>query len=635
MKTKFKPLIILFTIICCLSSHSFLLQAKADDSRWNSNTKIHFLSLRSHGDAILLESNGKFAMIDSGEDNDYPDGSNPRYPLRNGTVIGNGCEEQVISYLKKQGVTADNFMFYIGTHAHSDHIGSAASVIKEFHPQRVYLLKYDDSYIQTDDALWDNQYIYDKTILAAYETGAKLIQTFNTKYTADTYAAANEAATQDVSTYAASQARISDAYYDPSTSTDYRDPESVYRGEPLLTPYSDDLTSDDTLDFSHLEDAQNSAITGSPYLTLGDMSLELLNYDRDWRRYPANDANEMSLCVKLTAFDHQIFLGGDLPVAEEKSIASRIGKVDVMKLSHHGYSSSNSPEFMQTLSPSIVIQPGDYQNIPSFRLNEFDTLFTKLKTQIYATTWYTDSYQALIVDLKDLDTNIPQDELVLTTTSSKEKIFFQNGYKYRTTGFVPFENRTYLLVDSPYPITNQWYHFNNRWYFSDTDSALVKGWIFYDQNVYYTNDRFERISGLLSDNKNNYYFNPYGVLIAKSWCCIDGKWYYFNTSDEYQTGWLAVQGSWYYLNRQGIMQTGWQYLNGTWYYLKSSGAMATGWQYINGTWYFMDASGSMHTGWLLLGNTWYFMNQSGQMLTGWQLINGTWYYFYANGAMSA
>ena len=32
-------------------------------------------------DAILLESNGHYAMIDMGEDYDFPDDSDPRYPL--------------------------------------------------------------------------------------------------------------------------------------------------------------------------------------------------------------------------------------------------------------------------------------------------------------------------------------------------------------------------------------------------------------------------------------------------------------------------------------------------------------------------------------------------------------------------
>ena len=104
-----------------------------------SYSKIHFITLPYNSDAILLESNGHFGMIDSGEDSDYPDGSDPRYPLRNNVYTGEGFEQQVIDYMHRVGVTQDNFDFYLGTHPHSDHIGSADEVIREFHPQKEFI----------------------------------------------------------------------------------------------------------------------------------------------------------------------------------------------------------------------------------------------------------------------------------------------------------------------------------------------------------------------------------------------------------------------------------------------------------------------------------------------------------------
>ena len=43
----------------------------------------------SGSDAILLESNGHYALIDMGEDYDFPDGTNPRYPSRVGITRQN------------------------------------------------------------------------------------------------------------------------------------------------------------------------------------------------------------------------------------------------------------------------------------------------------------------------------------------------------------------------------------------------------------------------------------------------------------------------------------------------------------------------------------------------------------------
>lgn len=131
------------------------------------------------GDAIIIESNSRFGMVDSGESGDYPDGSNPRYPFRTGTTIGHGTEDRVLSYLDSLGVTEDNFDFYIGTHPHSDHIGNAGLIIRKYKPSRVYTPRYDDSYLTSSWGLWDNQYVYDDLVNAAKEVGAGLYLDFD------------------------------------------------------------------------------------------------------------------------------------------------------------------------------------------------------------------------------------------------------------------------------------------------------------------------------------------------------------------------------------------------------------------------------------------------------------------------
>ena len=139
--------------------------------------KIHFLTFEGNTEGVLLESrdangNPVFGMINSGEDWDYPKGDNARYPLRSGIVINEGYDQEVRDYLTKMGVNKDNFQFYIATHPHSDHIGTADLVIREFQPQNLYIMPYDDSMIdtsQTEVHLWDNQYVYDQALEAAEE----------------------------------------------------------------------------------------------------------------------------------------------------------------------------------------------------------------------------------------------------------------------------------------------------------------------------------------------------------------------------------------------------------------------------------------------------------------------------------
>ena len=138
-------------------------------------TKIHFIALNNSTDAILLESNGHYGLVDSGEDWEYPDGTDERYPLRSDITQGIGYEQQVIHYLKKQGVKQLNF--YIATHSHSDHIGSGDEILDAFPTDRLYIQRYEDSYIaeSNEENLWDNQYIYDDIIDAANRNGTEII----------------------------------------------------------------------------------------------------------------------------------------------------------------------------------------------------------------------------------------------------------------------------------------------------------------------------------------------------------------------------------------------------------------------------------------------------------------------------
>ena len=184
MKNKLKHLLCGISTLCLAGSLVFASPIGSESVQASSNYHstdgtVHFLTLPDNTDAILLECDGKFGMVDSGEDSDYPHGNDSRYPLRPGVTTGNGYEGRVISYLQELGVNSSNFEFYIGTHPHSDHIGSADEVIRTFHPKRVYIEPYSDKDITDETHLWDNLYVYDQMVSAAKDTGATLIQYFN------------------------------------------------------------------------------------------------------------------------------------------------------------------------------------------------------------------------------------------------------------------------------------------------------------------------------------------------------------------------------------------------------------------------------------------------------------------------
>lgn len=139
--------------------------------------------------------------------------------------------------------------------------------------------------------------------------------------------------------------------------------------------------------------------------------------------------------------------------------------------------------------------------------------------------------------------------------------------------------------------------------------------------------------GWVQENGKWFYYDQSNNK-QSGWVQVNGAWYYLAQDGEMKTGWLNQGGSWYYLTDSGFMKTGWQKVNGTWYYLNGSGAMQTGWLNQSDTWYYLNSSGSMQTGWLSQSGTWYYLTESGSMKTGWYQVSTKWYYSYSSGALA-
>lgn len=133
---------------------------------------IHFLRTGT-SDAILLESDGHFAMVDAGEDSDNPRG----FPGLNLP----GYEQEVLAYLKAHAADADGNVhldFVLGTHAHSDHLGGFDTILADpaVTVDRAYLKPYDSSKIRENEIVeWDNQEVYDQTVQALQTRGVPIV----------------------------------------------------------------------------------------------------------------------------------------------------------------------------------------------------------------------------------------------------------------------------------------------------------------------------------------------------------------------------------------------------------------------------------------------------------------------------
>lgn len=129
----------------------------------NNEDAVYFLNTDS-SDAIILQSNGHIAMIDSGEDNDNP---------RNLPDLEyEGFEEEIIDFLKKNFGNENGNVhldFILGTHSHSDHIGGFDTIIGDdnIFIDKAYLKEYHSENIREKEIIeWDNQEVYDQMINA-------------------------------------------------------------------------------------------------------------------------------------------------------------------------------------------------------------------------------------------------------------------------------------------------------------------------------------------------------------------------------------------------------------------------------------------------------------------------------------
>ena len=613
-------LAIVLAVACAAPALASPPTAYADQSQTeaaSTGTHIHILPFAGT-DAIVLESNGRFGIVDSGEDSDYPDGSDPRYPLRPGIVKGSGVEDAVVAYLKNLGVNSGNLEFYLGTHPHSDHIGSADEIIREFRPQRVYLAEYQDSFISDEARLWDNQYVYDRAIAAAKETGAILIQNLDPNAPVEPAPNPVEAQSDLTAVGDAPQADVLDAEgvmerfgVDP---TDQDDP---YNSE-LLPEEGIAVTRSVDPNLIH-EHAPDPSTTGSPFFTLGDMNIEIVNYGDDYKFNPVPDANYFSWGVKVKAGGSTAFLAGDINNydGDEDRLSGMIGHVDLLKLAHHGLSGSNTPSYLTALSPTYAVQTGNSSNLPEYATKTLDRLGVRYFTAPEASA---NGYGAVVATFArdGLHLNVMKDAATYHAFNHDPRlVLYYQGLKQAYQGWKTLGGSWYWFANSASATQNSWIKQGGTWYWLTDSGAMATGW------------------AKAADGKW-YYFEGSGAMRSGGWMKQGGTWYYLSGSGAMQTGWLSKGGSWYWLDPDsGAMATGWEKASdGKWYYFEGSGAMRSGgWMKLGGTWYYLSGSGAMHTGWLDLGGKRYYLNESGAMITGKATIDGETYRFDSSGVL--
>ncbi len=132
--------------------------------------KIHFLNT-GNSDCIILESNGHFALIDSGEGD-----NNPRRKTEY-----KGFSKEVLGYINNVCTSTEGNIhldFILATHIHYDHTGNFEEIIdsKNIFIDKAYIREYDGKFASDRDSeLWGNRKTYEKIICALNDKNIPIV----------------------------------------------------------------------------------------------------------------------------------------------------------------------------------------------------------------------------------------------------------------------------------------------------------------------------------------------------------------------------------------------------------------------------------------------------------------------------
>lgn len=660
-----KIVFMLMLLFALLFSSVIGVSAKGNEG----GTKIHFISLYTTSDAILLESNGHFALIDSGEDWDYP--NNEEYPLREGITTHLGFDPQVIHYLEKLGV--EELEFYIATHAHSDHIGTGDEIIRHFPTKRLYINEYKDEYMTDahginpedpyfnpdaeENRLWDNQYVYDRIIQAAEDTGTEIITNLDFEENAEyRFLSLGD---MDIEILNYERDRDQEGNIIPVSSENNNCLVTLIEAfdkTVLLTsdmePFDGDSVKiadqiiDKLYNSEDIENDMNSSVTIE--LPEGDSMHSLKEHAQNTLDDIVMDVPQSRLAPVPSPNQ------GDSPNTSQRTIS-----LDLMKMCHHGREYNNPSYFLTSLNPKTVVTTG-----PMNWVTEDSRMMAELKgAQIFSTC--TNSAAVVATITPEL---ITTDYVSLTPDWFwiNDALYYFDEFGrtcYQKTGMQKIDGKKYYFEDKGNVLADvgRW-SYGEDTYFITEDGSFATGW-YYDEESqaysYYDNEgKMQRdcwieqkyyvdkdgiyqpdqpfpVAGWKKEGGFWRYQNSDTSFAKNEWKFIDGYWYYFGNDSFMHTGWIQLNGVWYYLNSNGKMATGWNQIAGHWYYfIPQKGNMTTGWKYIGNAWYFMSTDGTMKTGWVLDNGYWYYLDSSGSMVVGWKEVGHNWYYFSHNGIMN-
>lgn len=512
----------------------------------SSGNKIHFINVQEGGsDAIILESNGHFAMVDTGEDYDFPDGSDSRYPWREGieTSYKHVLTDRVFRRLKELGVQKLDFILV--THTHSDHIGNVDELLSTYPVGRVYLKKYSDNRIINSERLWDNLYGYDKVLQAAAEKGVSVIQNISQ---GDAHFQFGD---MDIQLYnyeneTDSSGELKKIWDDNSNSlisVVKVNGKKIYLGGDLDNvhgaedKYGPLIGKVDLMKFNHHHDT-NKSNTKNFIKNLSPSLIVQTSDSLPWKN--GVDSEYVNWLKELGI--------------ERINAASKNYDATVFDIRQDGFVNIST----------------SYKPIPSFQAGWHKSA--------YGNWWYqaSDSTGEYAVGWNEIEGE--------WYYFNQAGILLQNQWK-------KWNNHWFYLTDSGASSKN-WKKIDGIWYYFNKENQMEIGWVNTGgQNYYLSNDGSMKTDWL--QYKGQWYYFAQSGEMKTGWVKDKETWYYMDSTGIMKTGEIEVAGHYYYLEDSGAMKQGWIKKANAWYFYKTDGSRAVGWIKDKDKWYFLKENGQL------------------------------------------
>ena len=538
-----------------------------------NSDKIHFLETEGYGDTIILQSNGKFALVDCGEDIES-----------NAILINN--------YLRSLGATKIDY--FIMSHAHSDHIGGFEKLSE--------LIKIN-KFIGMDLGIDKNSVLRNKS-----GEPIKMLHPFYDKKNNTWRVPEKEVYSWDTDIYYQKLIKsLSKQGIEKSDKSKFiipKENETIKIGNYTLKFNN---TFSKLEDISEIKEDFNSSST---WITIykddikivlsGDITSTRGDYIVD--KYNIKD-------VDLYKIAHHCHTGN----TSENMIKKMNPKISVAM----GVSDLSPTATLLSLYGSKVYFTKDNSNIISATVYSNKILLDKeYKTH---STYLDNIWLKYNGKYYYYKSNSPVKNTWHKSGENKWYWLKSEG-EMASNEWVKIDGKWYRFNANGEMLDNTWYKENNKWYWLKSGGKMASNeWVKIDGKWYRFNANGEMLDNTWYKNNKWYRLKSGGGMAFNEWLSIDKEWYRFNANGE------MLEGSWY------------KDSGSKWYWLKSEGEMASNeWVLVDGKWYRFNTNGEMlkNTWYKDIDNNWYWLKSSGEMASSENInINGVYYEFSANGCM--